>query len=167
MQRAIEEHTGRPLPPGWDASVQPRYLDAYAAELKPVPGVVDVLDRLDAAGVPTCVASSGTHEKMAFTLGLTGLAERFAGRIFSVDRGRARQARARPLPPRRGPDGRRSCRGVLWSRTRGPASTRRSRPGMRVLAYGGGVTPPARLARDGAEVFVHMGDAPPMLVPRR
>jgi HAD superfamily hydrolase (TIGR01509 family) len=34
--------------------------------------------------VATCVASSGTHEKMALTLGLVGLRDRFAGRIFSA-----------------------------------------------------------------------------------
>src|SRR5262249_33859249 len=42
----------------------------------------------------TCVASSGTHEKIRFTLGLTGLYERFAGRIFSV----SEVARGKPAP---------------------------------------------------------------------
>ena len=34
---------------------------------------------------PVCVASSGSHDKMRFTLGKTGLFDRFDGRIFSVD----------------------------------------------------------------------------------
>jgi HAD superfamily hydrolase (TIGR01509 family) len=50
------------------------------AELTPVEGVVDALDRIR---TPTCVASSSTHERLRFTLGLTGLLERFDGRIFS------------------------------------------------------------------------------------
>jgi beta-phosphoglucomutase-like phosphatase (HAD superfamily) len=37
------------------------------------------------AVLPTCVASSGSHEKMRFTLGLTDPWDRFAGRIFSVE----------------------------------------------------------------------------------
>jgi HAD superfamily hydrolase (TIGR01509 family) len=48
--------------------------------LRPVPGVVEALDRID---LPTCVASSGSHEKMRLTLGLTGLWDRFEGRIYS------------------------------------------------------------------------------------
>ena len=53
-----------------------------------VPGVVAALDAID---LPACVASSGEHERMRFTLGRTGLYERFAGRIFSaseVERGK-------------------------------------------------------------------------------
>src|SRR5690606_23654356 len=39
---------------------------------------------LDRITLPRCVASSGDHEKMRFTLGITGLWSRFEGRIFSV-----------------------------------------------------------------------------------
>jgi beta-phosphoglucomutase-like phosphatase (HAD superfamily) len=35
--------------------------------------------------VPTCIASSGSHAKMRFTLGLTNLYPLFEGRIFSGD----------------------------------------------------------------------------------
>ena len=44
-----------------------------------------MLGALDAITLPTCVASSGTHEYLRHMLGLTGLYERFAGRIFSVE----------------------------------------------------------------------------------
>ena len=54
---------------------------AWAEQLEPVPGVVAALD---AIALPTCVASSGEHERMRFTLGHTGLYERFDGRIFSA-----------------------------------------------------------------------------------
>ena len=56
-----------------------------------MPGIEDALDRL---GVPFCVASSGDHEKMRTTLGITGLLPRFAGRIFSV----TQVARGKPAP---------------------------------------------------------------------
>ena len=165
MQRAIEEHTDRPLPPGWDEAVQPRYRDAFAADLAPVPGVVDVLDQLDAAGVATCVASSGTHEKMAFTLGLTGLAERFAGRIFSateVEHGKPAPDLFLHAAARTGANPSR-CAVIEDSR---PGVDAAVAAGMRVLAYGGGVTPPARLVRDGAEVFLRMDALPALLALR-
>lgn len=50
----------------------------------PIPGVVSVLDALDAAGVPYCVASNGSDEKMDITLGNAGMAERFKGKRFSA-----------------------------------------------------------------------------------
>ncbi|WP_341863411.1 HAD family phosphatase [Gymnodinialimonas sp. 57CJ19] len=50
----------------------------------PIPGVVSVLDALDAAGVPYCVASNGSDEKMDITLGNTGMAQRFKGKRFSA-----------------------------------------------------------------------------------
>lgn len=47
----------------------------------PVQGIVEALD---AIRHETCVASSGTHEKIKFSLTLVGLYDRFAGRIFSA-----------------------------------------------------------------------------------
>ena len=62
-----------------------RYLDemfaAFEEELRPVPGIVGALD---AISLPNCVASSASIEKMRFTLGHTGLWDRFEGRIFSA-----------------------------------------------------------------------------------
>jgi HAD superfamily hydrolase (TIGR01509 family) len=83
--RTVELHArarlGHPLPEGF----RQRYLDemfaAFEAELGPVPGVIDALDAID---LPSCVASSGSHEKMRFTLGHVGLWDRFDGRIFSA-----------------------------------------------------------------------------------
>jgi HAD superfamily hydrolase (TIGR01509 family) len=76
-----ERALGRPLPEGF----RRRYLDAmfaaFETELAPVPGVRDALERID---LPCCVASSGSHEKMRWTLGHTGLLDRFSGRIFSA-----------------------------------------------------------------------------------
>ncbi len=54
---------------------------AWKRDLQPVPGVVEALDAID---LPSCVASSGEHERMRLTLGLTGMLTRFEGRIFSA-----------------------------------------------------------------------------------
>ena len=81
-QDAIEAHLGRRLPNGGEEQFKPLYDEAFEAELGPGEGVVDALDRIT---VPTCVASSGTHEYLRHMLGLTGLYDRFAGRIFSAD----------------------------------------------------------------------------------
>jgi HAD superfamily hydrolase (TIGR01509 family) len=60
---------------------QLRSLAALRAQVQPVAGVVAVLDSLP---VPCCVASSGGHDKMATTLGATGLLPRFRDRMFSA-----------------------------------------------------------------------------------
>ncbi len=76
-----EDQFGGPLP----FDVAERYYAGVKAvfvrELQPVPGVIDALDRI---ALPSCVASSGPHHKMAVTLRRTGLWERFEGRIFSA-----------------------------------------------------------------------------------
>src|ERR1700744_1726134 len=83
---AIESHLGRPLPDGWGARVERLYREAFADELEPIAGIVDALD---AIALPTCIASSGTHDHLRYTLALTGLYERFEGRIFSAEDVRA------------------------------------------------------------------------------
>lgn len=74
---------GGELPPDFLAQMGRRTRDAFRAGLTPVAGVEAVLDGLGAR--PFCVASNGNHAKVNFTLGHTGLAPRFAGRIFTAD----------------------------------------------------------------------------------
>ena len=64
------------------------------APLRAVAGVKDAVTALQAAGLYTCVASSGAPEKMRFTLGLTGLWDLFDGRIFSA----SQVPRGKPFP---------------------------------------------------------------------
>jgi len=163
MTAAIEAQLGRPLPDGWDDRYRHVYLEAIDNELEPVAGVVDVLDALDARGVATCVASSGTHEKMRRTLGKVGLYERFAGRIFSaidVTNGKPapdlflHAAAAMHADPA-------ACAVVEDSRYGVEAALA---AGMRVFAYGGGVTSAAALARSGAVVFDDMRDLTSLLL---
>jgi HAD superfamily hydrolase (TIGR01509 family) len=159
MTAEIEAHLGRRLPASWEEPFRHLYREAFAAELTPVPGIVAALD---AIAVPTCVASSGTHEKIRFTLGLTGLYERFAGRIFSA----SEVARGKPAPDlflhaarRMGvlPAG---CAVVEDSRY-GVEAARAA--GMRAFGYAGGLT--ARRSLEGPQtvVFDDMRELPGLL----
>ncbi|MBH63839.1 MAG: hypothetical protein CL569_15610 [Alphaproteobacteria bacterium] len=75
---------GNSLPEDFVVKTQKRTFDAFHDELRPIAGAASVLDAVAAAGVRSCVASSGDHEKMKFTLGLTGLLAKLEGRIFSA-----------------------------------------------------------------------------------
>lgn len=84
----VESMIGKPVPNNWLEEISRRYQEAFENELTPVPGIVAALDELE---LPHCVASSGSHEKMRFTLGKTGLLERFENKLFSstqVERGK-------------------------------------------------------------------------------
>ncbi|MGW3494348.1 HAD family hydrolase [Streptomyces sp. NPDC001020] len=90
----IEERTGQRLPDDFDDAFHARVFAAFERELKPVPGAVDVLEKLTADGVPYCVASSGSHERIRVGHRTTGLDRWFDdGRIFSSqDVGRGKPA---------------------------------------------------------------------------
>jgi len=91
---AVEADLGRPLPPGFTEEYRGRQNEALARGCRPIPGAVEALDRVEAAGVVACVASNGPHAKMRVTLGGCGLLERFDGRVFSA----ADVAAGKPAP---------------------------------------------------------------------
>lgn len=160
MTREIEAHTGRKLPESWEAPFRHLYREAFAAELQPVPGVVEALDAIT---LPTCVASSGTHEKIRYTLGLTGLYDRFAGRIFSVDDVR----RGKPAPDlflhaasRMGAAPERCA--VVEDSPYGVQAARAA--GMRAFGYAGGLIPRRALEGPNTVLFDDMRDLPRLLV---
>lgn len=83
---------GATLPEGW---VQDFYARMYAmlrAHTPLIPGILSVLDALDAADIPYAMGSNGTPEKMQITLGQHGLIDRFKGHLYSG------QALGRPKP---------------------------------------------------------------------
>ncbi|WP_432058863.1 HAD family hydrolase [Streptomyces sp. bgisy022] len=90
----VEERTGRRLPDDFDDVFHSRVFAAFERELKPVPGVVDVLEKLAADAVPYCVASSGSHERIRVGHRTTGLDRWFTSeRVFSSqDVGRGKPA---------------------------------------------------------------------------
>lgn len=77
----VEDVLGRTVPVSFADDYRRRTRAALESELEPMPGVADMLD---VVSIPSCVASSGSHEKMRITLGLVGLLPRFEGRLFSV-----------------------------------------------------------------------------------
>ncbi len=83
-----------PLPHDFGELYDARRDAEFWAHLEPVAGIEEALDALYDAEIATCVASSGDHEKMRMTLGMTGLYERFEGRIYSA----TEVTRGKPAP---------------------------------------------------------------------
>ncbi len=87
----ISQLLGREVPQRFVEEYQKRSETALRAELK---AVADIETVLAALRIPFCVASSGTHEKMQTTLGITGLLPQFRGKMYSV----TEVARSKPFP---------------------------------------------------------------------
>ncbi|MFG3120279.1 HAD family hydrolase [Streptomyces sp. NPDC048197] len=90
----VLERTGRRLPEDFDEVFHGRVFAAFERELRPVPGVTDVLEKLAADGIPYCVGSSGSHARIRVGHRATGL-DRWFGpeRVFSSqDVGRGKPA---------------------------------------------------------------------------
>jgi HAD superfamily hydrolase (TIGR01509 family) len=153
----LEDRLGAASTRTFDERTTAELLETFERELTAVEGIVVLLDHLEAAGVPTCVASSGTHERMRRTLGITGLYDRFAGRIYSateVEHGKpapdlflhaAGRMRAEPS----------ACVVVedsVYGVRAGVAA------GMTVYGFAGGLTPADELASAGAVTFQAMAD---------
>ena len=150
---------GRPLP---SAELHASYLRLVRVEwsrsLMAVPHVVEALDRIS---LPCCVASSGEQSRMEFTLGHTGLLERFRGRLFSateVEHGKPapdlflHAARSMGFSP--------GSTVVVEDTVPGVVAGRAA--GMRVLAFARHV-PAGDLAAVGGEVFEDMRFLPALL----
>jgi HAD superfamily hydrolase (TIGR01509 family) len=159
MVQAILEQLGGRLPDGWQERLGRRYREVFDAELTPVDGIMEALDRI---ATPTCVASSGSHQMLRHTLELTGLYDRFAGRIFSA----SEVAQGKPAPDlflhaatRLGADPA-ACAVVEDSRY-GVQAARAA--GMRAFGYTGGLTPPDRLAGPGTVLFDDLRRLPDLL----
>ncbi|HYD99337.1 MAG TPA: HAD family hydrolase [Alphaproteobacteria bacterium] len=91
VRREIEAQFGRPLPPGHERLRSERLHAAFAAELRPMPGVEALLDGLR---IDFCVASGSPDDRLAHSLAVVGLAGRFGGRAFSV----SAVGRGKPAP---------------------------------------------------------------------
>ncbi len=157
----VEEWLGRPLPAGWKEDFEARRNAAFREDLQPVPGVAAAVEALRAAGIPICVASSGTFEKMNLTLGLTGLKDYFDGNIFSaasVTRGKSAPDLFLYAAERMGqlPETCTVVEDSLLGVTAGVAA------GMRVLAYAADGDADA-LKAAGGQPFADMAELPGLL----
>ncbi|MCX4764079.1 HAD family hydrolase [Streptomyces sp. NBC_01275] len=80
----VQERTGQRLPAEFDDVFHGRVFAAFERELEPVAGAMDVLEKLAVDGVPYCVASSGSHERIRVGHRAAGLDRWFEeARIFS------------------------------------------------------------------------------------
>lgn len=77
----IEADWGQPVPPDFFPRVRQGIEHAYATELRIMPGITGLLDRLQAQ---TCVASSAYPAKLKLGLEAVGLHGRFAPNIVSA-----------------------------------------------------------------------------------
>lgn len=159
MTAEMEAHLGHRLPDEWDARFEHLYREAFERDLTPVDGIVEVLDRIPH---PTCVASSGSHEKMRHTLGLTGLYEFFSGRIFSA----TEVARGKPAPDlflhaaeRMGAEP--TACAVVEDSQYGVGAARAA--GMRGFGYAGGIAPEQQLKGPNTTIFHDMRELPGLL----
>jgi HAD superfamily hydrolase (TIGR01509 family) len=157
MQTVIEEHIGRPV--DWRGQFERRVREVSERELVPVEGVIAALDEID---IPGCIASSSGHDMLNFKLGLTGFTERFAGRIFSADD----VAHGKPDPAvflfaatSMGVEPGRCA--VIEDSVSGVEAGLAA--GMAVFAFGGGVTSPRKLQREGVVIFEAMSQLPDLL----
>jgi HAD superfamily hydrolase (TIGR01509 family) len=94
IHELVLERTGQRLPESFDDVFHARVFAAFEQELMAVAGAAGVLEKLAADGVPYCVASSGSHERIRVGHRTTGLDRWFdEGRIFSSqDVGRGKPA---------------------------------------------------------------------------
>ena len=81
----LAAETGRPVIPDFRARWYERLFARYAKELQPVPGIVAVLDSLDAQGTDYCIASGSSRLRLSVSMGCIGLTERFKDRAFSAE----------------------------------------------------------------------------------
>jgi HAD superfamily hydrolase (TIGR01509 family) len=156
----IEAALGHPVPRDFLDTYYERVFSAFELSLRVVPGIVGALDALDGA-VSVCVASSGSHERIRRSLGLTGLLPRFEGRIFSADD----VDRPKPWPDLflHAAAGMGAVAGRCVVVEDSPAGVRAAVAArMPVLGYAD-LTPGAVLADAGATVFSDMAALPALL----
>lgn len=75
---------GDDLAERYDTQLTSEVRQAFRDELTEIEGVRDLIEAVHAAGIATCIASSGSYDKMDLTLGITRLQPLFEGRIFSA-----------------------------------------------------------------------------------
>jgi HAD superfamily hydrolase (TIGR01509 family) len=152
---------GADLAPDWVAGFYERLNVRLSQGVPLIPGILGVLDVLEAAGIPYAMGSNGPLAKMAVTLGQHGLVERFRGHVYSG------QALGAPKPA---PDvylhaaralGVDPADCVVIEDSAAGAMAARS-AGIPCLGYAPHAVNPALVAA-GARIFSDMADLPELL----
>ncbi len=91
VMEVIRREFGLDLPPDFEMRYRENLLAAFQKHLKVVPHVHEVLA---AMGVPFCIATSSSPRRAEMSLGLVGLSDLVAGRVFTS----TMVARGKPAP---------------------------------------------------------------------
>ena len=89
--KEVRERWGVALPERFEADYRARLLAAFEQTLRPMPGVEGVIGAL---GLPYCLATSSSPERLRRSLDITGLAPLFDGVCFTA----SEVARGKPAP---------------------------------------------------------------------
>src|SRR5436190_13420386 len=89
---SIGAMTGRSLAPDAAADFMRRTLARFRTHLQPIPGVHEYLASIE--GVPRCIASSSSPDRLAVCLEVIGLADRFGSHVYSA----SHVSRGKPHP---------------------------------------------------------------------
>lgn len=159
---AIEAHLGHPLPEDFNERSRAMFDEVYERELGPIDGIEQALEQIPAR---TCVASSSDPDRLDYKLKLTGLYDRFAGRIYSA----AAVQNGKPAPDlflyaaqQQGVEP--GVCAVVEDSQYGVQAARAA--GMRAFGYAGSVTPARMLEGPGTTVFDDMRELPRLLQSR-
>lgn len=90
----IARFTRRAVLPDFAQRFEDRLLARYDAELRLIPGALDLLDDLQARGIGMAIATGGSLRRLGVTLRVSGLDRYFTGRAFSADQ----VAHGKPAP---------------------------------------------------------------------
>lgn len=89
--KEVREGWGVQLPDRFEADYRARLLAAFERDLKVMP---DVVETIRALGIPYCLATSSSPERMRKSLEITGLSALFEGLTFTA----SEVARGKPAP---------------------------------------------------------------------
>ena len=87
----VEQQFGVALPPDFESDYRRMLLERFETQLKPMPGVLQVLEGLQH---PYCLATSSSPKRVRRSLELTGLLPYFGKAIFTA----SQVARGKPAP---------------------------------------------------------------------
>lgn len=155
---------GARLPPNWVQNFYARMYDMLAKGTPLMPGILTVLDALDAAFIPYAVGSNGTMEKMQITLGQHGLIPRFHAVLSGQEIGRPKPApdlyilaalQCHADPAR--------CVVIEDSPTGAAAALAAQIPCLGFAPHGPNTPPALKMAAMGIPLFHTMADLPSLL----
>ncbi|WP_073956788.1 HAD family phosphatase [Thalassospira sp. TSL5-1] len=81
----IFDQTGRDVNAEFKPYFYEKLFARYETELRKIDGIDGVLAALKARGIPFCISSSSSVQRLETTMRLTGLGPWFEGRIYSAD----------------------------------------------------------------------------------